>query len=217
MDFIKEIAAIADKYRSEGYQVLLQPSDLDCPEFARGRDVDLIVERDGEKALVQIKPSRLDINDKSIKLAESVDQHADWRFDLVILNTPTSSYDVSPEAAEPSLERIEQELAAAEHISSTGDARLSCVVSWAALEATLRRAAREAGIPVRSPEPTYLLRALYAGGVLQRQEFDDLNDAIKTRDALVHGLTVPAISPTLPKYLVGIARRLLEHSKKPAA
>jgi hypothetical protein len=45
--------------------------------------------------------------------------------------------------------------------------------------------------------------------MLQRAEFDQLKEALKVRNALVHGLAVPRIDAALPTYLTAVAQRLL--------
>jgi hypothetical protein len=138
--------------------------------------------------------------------------------DLIVLKGEDAADEVSADAAEPPVGEIEQSLSHAEDMSRTGALPLSCVMSWAALEAAMRHAARAAGIAVKSTAPSFLLRALYAQGLLLRSDFDQLNQAIRVRNAVVHGLRLPAIDPALPPYVASIARKLLaENGQKPAA
>lgn len=218
MDRERGLAQVAEKYRCEGYRVIERPAGGDLPPFAEGRGVDLVAYRDGEKVLVQVKRTHQELLDApdAMELAEGVSRHPEWRFDLVVLNEDGPQYKVPPEAAEPSVEDIEKSLTDAEGKSAVGDVRLSCVLSWAALEAAMRHAARAAGIEARNAAPAFLLQALYADGYLARDEFDGLKSAMKVRNALVHGLTLPAVDPALPQYIAGVARRLLSTNGQPA-
>ncbi len=211
MDMERELAQVADKYRCEGYRVMLHPGAGDVPSFAEGQAVDLLAQKGEEKVLVRVKANREDLRDDQglLRLAELVDQQPEWRLDLVVLNRDAPAYQVAPDATEPPLEQIEQSLAHAEQVSVAGELQLSCVLSWAALEAAMRRTARAAGIGVKDASPSYLLRALYAEGFLYKQEFDRLDDVMKIRNAIVHGMMLPAISPTIPQDVASVARRLL--------
>src|SRR5258708_1722562 len=214
------LAQVAEKYRCEGYQVVSRPSADDVPAFARDHQVDLIAYKGNEQVLVQVKASRHELRDdpKAIELAELVNGQHGWRFDLVVLNQEPDFDKVSPEASEPPAETIEERLADAEQMSNTGELQLSCVMSWAGLEAAMRHAARAAGIEVKSAAPSFLLGALYSEGLLHRNEFNQLNEAMKIRNALVHGMMIPAINASVPQYVVEVARKLLsENGKKPAA
>jgi Holliday junction resolvase-like predicted endonuclease len=220
MDFENALAQVAEQYRAEGYRVLVHPGAGDLPPFAEGHNVDLVAQNDDEKVLVQVKARRGDLRDApdALQLAERVSSQPGWRFDVVVLNLGGPAYTVVPEAAEPPAETIEQSLAHAERMSRAGELQVSCVLSWAALEAAMRHAARAAGIEVTNAASPYLLRALYAEGLLQREEFDHLNDTMKIRNALVHGMVVPTIDPAVPRQVVSVARKLLsEDGAKPAA
>jgi hypothetical protein len=220
MDFDQELASVAEEYRNEGYQVTLRPQGSNLPVFAAGHMVELLASRGSEHVLVQVKQSSEELrNDRTATyLADQVEKHPGWRLDLVVLNRQVAADAVSDDAAEPPLGEIEQNLSHAEQMSRAGELPLSCVVSWAALEAAMRHAARATGIAVKSAAPSFLLRALYAEGLLPRSDFDHLNEAIKVRNAVVHGLRLPAIDPGLPPYVATIARKLLaENGQKPAA
>src|SRR5437868_1946237 len=111
---------------------------------------------------------------------------------------------LSPKASESSLEKIEADLVYAERMVTAGDSRTSCIISWAALESALRHAARAAGIGVKSAAPGYLLRALCAKGILEQSEFDRLNEALRIRNSLVHGMSLPEIDPGVTRYIAGV-------------
>jgi REase_AHJR-like len=205
------IAQVADKYRGEGYRVVKHPGAEEALSFINGHSVDLVAYKGDEKVVVQVKETTEDLrNDpEAIPLAELVNAQPGWRFDLVVLNPDGPSYKVSADAVEPPLETIEQTLASAEKMSSASELPLACVLSWAALEAAMRRAARLARMEIKATAPSFLLRTLYSEGLLHRSEFDQLNDAMKIRNAIAHGLLMPAIDPTVPQYIVTVARRLL--------
>jgi predicted RNase H-like HicB family nuclease len=216
LDTGRALAQVAEQYRSDGYRVVVRPAAQDVPAFAAGHEVDFIAYKDGEKVLVEVKVSREDLRDdaEAMRMAELVKDQPGWRFDLVVLNPDAPTYKVSADAAEPSVESIEQSLAHAEKMSAAGELQLSCVLSWAALEAAMRQAARAVGVVATNAAPPFLLRALYAQGLLHKNEFHQLSEAMKVRNALVHGMVVPSLSPAIPEGLVRVAKRLLSENGK---
>jgi uncharacterized protein YutE (UPF0331/DUF86 family) len=95
---------------------------------------------------------------------------------------------------------------------TAGDIGTSCVIAWAALESTLRHTARGVGIDVKSAAPGYLLRALCAKGILEQSEFDRLNEALRIRNSLVHGMSLREIDASVTRFVADVARRLLSQN-----
>src|SRR4051794_31970211 len=87
-DYEAELAALAEEYRAEGYDVYPHPSGEQLPPFAAGFAVDLLVTKGKEKVLVQVKESRQELEKDAgtARLAELTAGQAGWRFDLVVLN-----------------------------------------------------------------------------------------------------------------------------------
>jgi hypothetical protein len=210
----------AEKYRSEGYDVVLMPSAGQLPPFAAGHDVDLLARKTDENVLVRVKADRkaLESDHALLRLAEAMAAQPDWRLDLVVLNEAPPAERLAPEATESPVETIQQSLARAEQLADTGDWSVASILSWSAFEAAMRHAGRSAGIEVRSGGPVYLLRALYSRGLLDRSEVDHLDQALKVRNALVHGFTIPTLDPATARYVVRLARKLLAQNgqKQPA-
>jgi hypothetical protein len=119
---------------------------------------------------------------------------------------------LSPKSSESSLEKISADLAYAERMAAAGDIRTSYVISWAALESALRHSARGAGVEVKSAAPGNLLRALCAKGILGQSEFDRLNEALRIRNSLVHGMSLPELDPGAARYVADVTRRLLSEN-----
>jgi hypothetical protein len=214
MDIEHAVAQVAEEYRREGYQVISSPGPDQVPPFAQGHEVDLVASRDGEKILVVVKTSREDLQKDAqlLRIAEAIKRQPGWRLDLVVLNADAPAYRVSPDASEPTAEDIRRNLDQAEHLAKTDGLPVAVVMSWAALEAAMRWAARRTGIEPGAGAPSFLLGALYSRGPLHREEFDRLSEAMKVRNAVVHGMSLPAIDATLPQYIISVARRLLSQN-----
>ena len=73
----------------------------------------------------------------------------------------------------------------------------------------MRRAARASGIALQSISAPFLLRTLYSNGLLERNEFDQLNGYLGLRNAVMHGLGSPDMDAAPPLYVASAARKLL--------
>ena len=127
---------VAERYRDEGYQVIVRPSGDQIPPFIAGFQPDLIAIRGNEGVVVEIKVNRIDLSsDHQIAcLAEIVNARPGWRLDLVVLEPETTIQKAAQEAAEPSDEQLAQILKTADELSEKGYSPYACVVAWGGLD-----------------------------------------------------------------------------------
>ncbi len=132
---------VAQRYRDEGYQVVIEPHGDLIPPFIAGYQPDLIGTRGNEVVIVEIKVNRMDLaGDHQIAaLAETVNSRPGWRLDLVVMEPETAVEKAAQQAAEPSDEQLAQILKTAEELSEKGYSPYACVVAWGGLEAAMRR------------------------------------------------------------------------------
>jgi hypothetical protein len=211
MDKNHEISLVAERYRADGYEVKALTNGVQLPPFAAGFRLDLFATKAGEKVLVQVKQGQKDLEKDSTTadMARVINAQPGWRFDLVVLGDEDAIERIVREGEEPSAESLSLLLDHAERTAKAGDTPSAFIRAWAALEAAMRRAARTAALEVASASPLFLLGALYSNGLLERQEYDELNNYLRLRNAVVHGLEVPAIDSTVPLYVASVARKLL--------
>src|SRR6266446_5316815 len=79
----KAIRQYADWYSRQGYQVSVEPPPRELPEFLRTLAPDLIVQRDGENIVVEIKTSSPASFDKIQQLARALEHRAGWKLQVV--------------------------------------------------------------------------------------------------------------------------------------
>jgi hypothetical protein len=201
---------IAQRYRDEGYDVIVHPRGEQVPPFAAGYQPDLIVTRGSERVIVEIKTNRIDLSSdpKIIGLARIINNQPGWRLDFVVLEPETAVERAAQEAAEPSDEQLAQILKAADELAGQGYAPYACVVAWGGVEAAMRRLRDEAELSGRTT-PNELMRTLYGNGFLGREQFDRLKEAYKIRTQVVHGLVPPKVDPGLVRYVTDTARYLV--------
>jgi hypothetical protein len=201
---------IAQRYRDEGYDVIIHPGKGQVPPFLAGFQLDMVATRGNEGVVVEIKPSRIDLsNDPQIaSMASVVNAQPGWKFDLVILEPETTVEKAALEAAEPSDEQLFQILQTADDLADKGYAPFACVVAWGGLEAAMRRLRDDAELYGRAT-PTELMRTLYSNGFLSREQFERLRETYKVRSQVVHGLVPTKVTPDLVRYVTATARYLV--------
>jgi hypothetical protein len=111
-------------------------------------------------------------------------------------------------AAEPAPAKVLANLAAAEQMAPR-EAATALILAWAALESAMRRAGRAARLEVEQRGARRLVGALYRGKLLDGDELARLLASVKVRNALVHGLALPAPGPSAVREVAVVARRLL--------
>lgn len=177
---VAKIRSIAREYQRLGYTVR-QPSPGDeLPAFLHGLRPDLIVERDDDRAVVEVKASHsLQGNNQLKVIADRIDGQPGWRFELVTVS----------EGTEPSTDQAADSLA--ERIGRTfdlgyGDAAL--LAAFGAAEELLRDVARATGSRSQDWSAQRLAHRLVTQGVLSREDYEILAGAQRWRDRVVHGL-----------------------------
>ena len=211
MDIEKELAGVAQQYRSEGYAVVTHPDADHLPGFAKDFGVDLLATRGDERLLVQVEEDRESLKaDPSVsRLAELVSKHPEWRYDVIVLNRSDPIQRITRGAREPSNEEMERSLQHVEALLQAGDSRAALVFAWAALEAAMRQTASSVGLYTPRTSPAELIQTLYGNGLLTWEEFEVLRDSYRVRTEIVHGLVSPPITPDHVRAVVGVVRRLL--------
>jgi uncharacterized protein YutE (UPF0331/DUF86 family) len=197
----------ADKYRSEGYSVTITAGGAVPPELSHLRDhVDLIAQRNGESVAVEVK--RRDQLYEINPLEMAGNQHLPgWSFDLVVY--PPSGVDGIPlEDGEPSPEYVESLLTEAQQLLDLGKPRAAFLVAWSAIESTMRTAARRESLEIEEGAPRFVLKTLYANGVISYEDYDRLRLCLDKRNRLVHGLSVDHLEPDDVRFMIEFARQL---------
>lgn len=201
---------VVQRYRDEGYDVIVAPRGEQVPPFAAGFDLDLIATQGKEGVVVEIKENRIDLsNDPSMtRLAEVVNAQPGWRLDVVVLEPETAIDKAARDAAEPSDDQLARILEAAEELVDRGYAPYAYVIAWGGLEAAMRRI-RDVAESYGKATPTELMRTLYGNGFLNKEQFDRLKESYKIRSQVVHGLVPSQVDPALVRFVTATARSLV--------
>lgn len=217
MDIEQNLTAIADRYRSQGYQVVARPGPQDLPDFAKTFKMEIVARRPDGSALVAVKPTRreLEADPNVVSYAETTERQPGWRFDLVILGA-SDELEMSDlgDAHEPSEEDLRHQFETVQRLLNVDAHQSALVAAWSVLEAAMRRklhAKREdAGW---GTSPRTMMNELVSSGVFPISIFRELEGVYQTRSAIVHGFTTPVIETGTVNFLLDVARKLLDESK----
>jgi hypothetical protein len=201
---------VAERYRHEGYDVALRPTGSDLPGFLAHFAPDMIARKNGDNVVVQVRLKEELGGDQALShLAGVVNAQPGWRFDLVVLNPRRWPDEVPSEAAELGDSGITALVEEAAKLIELQLPRAAFVTAWAAVEAAMREAARRQGISLERNDPRFVLTTLYSGGLLSREQYEQLSELLGLRNAAVHGLQTNPLSPEQVDALIGIVKHLL--------
>jgi len=202
--------AIAEEYRSRGYEVIEEPSPAQLPDFLSGYRPDLLVRKGDEAIVVEVKSRSSLAKDAQIRnLAQLLQTTPHWNFELVVVGEGERIS--APEGARP-FERddILRGIEAAERLLESGFSEAALLLAWSTAEATVRLLIEEEGIVLDHLNPPYILKQAVMNGVIARDEYNFLTNVIKYRNALVHGFKTIDFDPALVSELISRTKRLLQ-------
>ena len=195
----------AEDYRNKGYEVL-QETLLD---FLPGFRADLIVRKDGNAKVIEVKRrASLAANPKIRELAQIIESKPGWSFELLLVGEPEKLD--SPEGAQ-SLERkgVLQRIGEAEQAFEAGLSVAAFVLAWSALEAATRLLITEQGVSNSDiTKPGFVLDQAVSLGVISREEYGNLTQMQKYRNAIVHGFSLNDFDDVLVTELIETVRSL---------
>lgn len=217
MDVEQRLTQIADRYRSQGYQVVMRPSPKDLPDFAQAFHVEMVAHRKDGSALVSAKksPRELEADPNVAKYAELTDKHPGWRFDVVVLGpNDEATMPDKRDAKEPSEEDFRHRIETVQRLLDEKVNQQALVLAWSVLEAAMRRRLQAEGEDAGwGSSPRTMMNELLSTGALSNSVFRDLEGLFQARSAIVHGFTTPVIEPSAVAIILDTACKLLDESK----
>ena len=207
--------ALAEEYRSKGYEVIEEPSPEQLPDFLSGYRPALIVRKGDEAIVVEVKSRSSLAKDPRIReLARLLHTKPYWNFELVVV-AEGERFD-TPEGARP-FERgdILQRVEGAESLLESEFSEAALLLAWSATEATVRLLLQEEGVMLDRPMPLHIVKQAVMNGVISREDYKFLTNVMKYRNALVHGFKPIDFDADLVKELIGVTNRLLQSISTP--
>jgi hypothetical protein len=202
--------AIAEEYRSRGYEVIEEPSPAQLPDFLSGYRPDLLVRRGNESIIVAVKSrSSLAKDLQTRDLARVLQTKPHWNFELIMVGEDEQLS--TPEGARPfKRDDILQGIEAAEKLVESGFSEAALLLAWSTSEATVRLLAEEEELVLEHLNPLSLLTQATSNGVISRDDYNFLTKVMKYRNALVHGFKTIDFDPALVTELIKLTKHLLQ-------
>lgn len=210
----EKLLKLAGEYRGKGYEVSFEPSPEDLPDFLRNYRPDMIVRRGDETVIVEVK-SRSLLDSSSAQylsyLAQVVEQHPGWKFELVMINPEETVYEIenSFKVGDSLQEQeIKSRLQVARNIAVQYP-ESAILYSWSLVEATLRLVIEAEGLSLPRFSPNYLIKKLVTEGVISKSEYQLLTNAFLVRNAIAHGFKTQQVTQDFVYELIKMAEQLL--------
>ncbi len=206
----QRVYTLAEEYRRKGYTVVEKPMLEQLPEFLFGYQPDLLVRKGNKTMIVEVKTrSSLTGNSQVRELARLLQAKPDWDFELVMVREGEKL--LIPEDARP-FERddILQGIAEAERLTILGFNEAAFLLAWSTAEATIRFLTEEEDIVLDRPMALHLFEQAITNGVISRDDYNFLLQAVRYRNALVHGFKTADVAPALVQTLLMTTQRLLQ-------
>ncbi|MEH2083566.1 MAG: hypothetical protein V7K89_27405 [Nostoc sp.] len=206
----ERLLKLAEEYREKGYEIFFHPNIEDLPDFLKTYRPDMIVRRGEENVVIEVK-SRSSFDSSSNQylgnLAQAVERHPGWRFELVMTNPEDTTYSLKAEGSLQEHE-IESHLQVTRQLT-TQHPELALLYSWSLVEATLRLIAQKEELSLQRFDPRYLIKQLATEGVISKSEYQLLMNALPLRNSIAHGFKTTQITPNSVYELIELTEQLL--------
>ncbi|OQX03536.1 MAG: hypothetical protein BWK80_55480 [Desulfobacteraceae bacterium IS3] len=179
----------AEKYRQQGFEVIVEPSVEDMPFDLGTYHTDLLVKKsESEGYIIEIKDSAARTSiERYREISEIVSQHSGWRF-LLITGEDALLNEGNIKAEELlSWEQIFRGIKQGERLISLGEIEGAVLSLWSILEAMMRKQAEKVSLPIERFPTSSLINHLYSQGELSIEQFDQAKSLLDIRNYLVHG------------------------------
>jgi len=211
-----EIERIAHEYTDQGYEVVVEPSGADLPDFVREYTPDLIAKRGKDCLIIEIKQPRPDAERDRIRaIAERVQSQPGWRFVLISPQERPPNV-ITAEAVQTPDDKYVRALAQdARRLLNEAHYEAALLLAWSAVEGAMRVAASRANVDVKRPDTWSLMRELVSVGLLDRHRYTQLSDVFRWRSALAHGFATPNKTQGAPEVVdlaIKVAEELLRET-----
>ncbi len=199
----ERVYEIAEDYKKRGYDVTIAPSPKNLPPFLSNFTPDIVALSHSESVVIAIKSfHKSRPTNYWRELANTIQNHPGWRFELVIDSRREPPPSIAPE-------QISRLLEEGQRLTKENILDAALLVTWAATEAAMRLASKVYEVELPDYRPTTVVSRLYTDGILEREEYEFLMSCIKIRNSYAHGYRGETIQPGFIQRLNEIASRLL--------
>ena len=203
------IRQYAEWYSQQGYQVSLEPSPRELPEFLRALAPDMIARRNGENIVVEIKTSSPASFERVQRLARALEHRAGWKLQVVYADLVDPEW--APSSQLPDIPELVTRLASMGAVSEESDqSSPQFLLLWSIIEAASRHRLSSFDIPpTRRISSSALLNMLLTEGVIEDDDYAVLRRGLAVRNAIAHGFLNQPVDAALFEDLRNAAGLLL--------
>ena len=202
--------SLAKEYRSQGYEVIEEPSQEQLPSFLAGYHPDLLIRKPDETVVVEVKSrASLPAEPQIKELVRLLRAQPGWSFELVVLDTK-EQLDVPAGARPFGRPDILLYIAEIERVLEFGFAKAALVLAWSIAEATVRLLAEQEGLRLDHYASHYIIKQAMMNGIISREDYRFLLKALQYRNAYAHGYEPCDFEPTLLNALIDTTKRLVQ-------
>lgn len=206
----QRVREVAESYRGKGYEVVLEPKQEQLPDFLSRYRPDLLAKKGEESIIIEVKSKVTLAHATDLQgLAQAVQAHPGWRFELVVANSQALS--AEEVAASLSKQDIHQTLRGVAELLERDQVEAALLLAWSTVEAALRLSALDEGLTLEQRDPRYLLTQLATQAVVSRSDYQTLSKVLKLRNQVAHGFRVQEKETIreATESLIAITRNLL--------
>lgn len=215
----RKIRELARDYTAKGYQVVVEPGELDTPVFlARlGYHPDLIATRDDERLIIEVTTSP-EISRRKVlnRVAEVVDEKPDWELVLVLSNPKKAEPDDDSDIDLAWVRDLIDEAACLieSHEGTPGSRIAPLLVAWASLEAAIRLSLATQYRGSSWSGRSSLIREAATLGLVSRDDVDFLEATFRQRNRAAHGERIARTTSVDVERLLRLARQVLAEGQQ---
>lgn len=207
----RRLLELAREYRRLGYEVILEPQREQLPDFLTTFQPDMLVRNSVETVVVEVRSRESLARSPELEaLATVIQQHAGWRFELVVTNPRDKSARIRVHNREDLLaaQDIVARLNEARDLARDEHGEASFLLAWSATEATLRRTRSQHRISAADSSSS-IIKNLFAHGVINEAQYRELAGSLAVRDSLLHGQKAASITPARLHSLLTTTEQIL--------
>ncbi|WP_293350857.1 MULTISPECIES: hypothetical protein [unclassified Microcoleus] len=187
-----EIAEIVDKYRQQGYQVLVRQRNYDWQKFIQNQEIDLIICTVQESVIAALKPRPPESKSQKTSEEEMMQPSYDYRqHDL---------YD------------IQVYMVRASEMIGKGNFELATCSIGSITESVMRMVAEHHSIDFEIQEPPILAQTFLAHGLMNGEDYEFLVAALQIRDRVIFQREKVTVELNLARRAFEALQRLLSQS-----
>lgn len=189
---VTEIAEIVDKYRQQGYQVLVKPRNYDWQKFIQNQEIDSIICTVQESVIAALKPRPPESKSQKTSEEEMMQPSYDYRqHDL---------YD------------IQVYMTRASEMMGKGNFEIATCAIGSITESVMRMVAEHHSINFEIQEPSILAQTFLAHSLINEEDYEFLVAALQIRDRVIFQREKVTVELNLARRAFEALQRLLGQS-----